>query len=103
MAGAIAELSKKALAADFRNIDPRLARVVLVEAGPRLLPSFDERLSEKARRSLEELGGEGRLDAMVTGCDAGGVSIGEERIESRPAVWGGGGRGFPPRQGVRGA
>jgi NADH:ubiquinone reductase (H+-translocating) len=54
MAGAIAELAKRALAADFRNIDPRLARIILVEAGPRLLASFDERLSEKARRSLED-------------------------------------------------
>jgi NADH:ubiquinone reductase (H+-translocating) len=90
MAGAIGELAKKALAADFRNIDPRLARVILVEGGPRLLPSFDERLSEKARRSLEALGVEVRLDAMVTDCTADGVMIGPETIETRTIVWGAG-------------
>jgi len=90
MAGAIAELSRKALAADFRTIDPRCAQVTLLEAGPRLLPAFDERLSETAQRSLERLGVEVRLNATVTGCDASGVSIGPERIETRTIVWGAG-------------
>jgi NADH dehydrogenase len=101
MAGAIVELARKALAADFRNIDPRLARVVLVEAGPRLLPAFHEQLSEKARRSLEALGVEVRLGAMVTGCDAGGVVMGEARIESRTIVWGAGVRASPAGKWLR--
>ena len=87
MAGAIAELAKKALAADFRNIDPRLARVILLEAGPRVLPGFDERLSEKARRSLESLGVEVRLGAAVTDCGPDGVMSGDETIETRTIVW----------------
>jgi NADH:quinone reductase (non-electrogenic) len=87
MAGAIAELAKRALAADFRAIDPRSARVILVEAGPRLLPSFDASLSEAARRSLEKLGVEIRLGGSVTEMDAAGVSIGQERIETRTSIW----------------
>jgi NADH dehydrogenase len=63
MAGAIAELAKRALAMDFRSIDPRCARIILVEAGPRLLPAFDPSLSEAARHSLEQLGVEVRLGA----------------------------------------
>jgi len=90
MAGAIAELARKALAADFRTIDPRSARVTLLEAGPRLLPAFDELLSEKAKRSLEKLGVEVLVNAMVTNCDPSGVSIGTERIETRTIVWGAG-------------
>src|SRR5947208_9611575 len=68
MAGAIAELANRALAADFRAIDPRSARIILVEAGPRLLTPFDPKLSDNARRSLEHLGVEVRLNAAVTGC-----------------------------------
>jgi NADH:ubiquinone reductase (H+-translocating) len=87
MAGAIAELAKRALAADFRVIDPRSARIILVEAGPRLLPAFAPSLSETAKHSLEKLGVEVRLNASVTDLDGGGVSIGPERIESRTAIW----------------
>ncbi len=87
MAGAIAELSKRALAADFRAIDPREARVVLVEAGPRLLAPFDPKLSETAKRSLEQLGVEVRLGAAVTDCDCGGATLGSDRIESRTIIW----------------
>ncbi|HVG52157.1 MAG TPA: NAD(P)/FAD-dependent oxidoreductase, partial [Xanthobacteraceae bacterium] len=87
MAGAIAELGKRVLLRDFRAIDPGSARVTLVEAGPRVLPSFDPSLSEAARQSLERLGVEVRLNTSVTGCDAGGVSIGSERIEARTIMW----------------
>jgi NADH dehydrogenase len=87
MAGAIAELAKRALASDFRSIDPRQTRVILLEAGARLLASFDPSLSEAARQSLEELGVEVRLDARVTRCDACGVTIGGERIEARTIIW----------------
>jgi NADH dehydrogenase len=87
LAGAIAELARKALAMDFRHINPGSARVILVEAGPRLLPAFSEELSETARRSLEKLGAEVRLNAAVTGIDEGGVTLGDNRIESRVVIW----------------
>ena len=69
MAGAIAELARVALRHDFRNIDPREARIVLVEAGPRVLPAFAPALSEAAARSLDRLGVEVRLGTPVTRCD----------------------------------
>jgi NADH dehydrogenase len=87
MAGAIAELAKRALAADFRAIDPRCARIVLVEAAPRVLTSFDESLSEAARRSLESLGVEVRLGAAVTDCSCEGVRLGGDFIPSRTIIW----------------
>ena len=68
MAGAIAELAKRALASDFHSIDSRQARVILIEAAPRVLTPFTEALSEKARRSLEQLGVEVRLGQAVTDC-----------------------------------
>jgi NADH dehydrogenase len=95
MAGAIAELAKRALAMDFHAIDPRSARVILVEAAPRLLTPFDPPLSEVARRSLEQLGVEVRLGAGVTECDGSGVSIGSERIESRTIIWAAGVKASP--------
>ncbi len=90
MAGAIAELANRALARDFRSIDPRQARIILVEAAPRLLTPFDPALSEAARASLEQLGVEVRLGAGVTRCDACGVHLGAEHIEARTIVWGAG-------------
>src|SRR6266508_4251585 len=95
MAGAIAELAKRALAADFRSIDPRCARIILIEAGPRLLAPFDPALSEAARRSLEELGVEVRLGAGVTECDGSGVTVGRERIETRTIMWAAGVKASP--------
>ncbi len=95
MAGAIAELAKRALAMDFRSIDPRSTRIILIEAGPRLLAPFDISLSEAARRSLEQLGVEVRLGAAVTECDGGGVSLGDERIELRTIVWAAGVKASP--------
>jgi NADH dehydrogenase len=87
MAGAIAELAKVALAMDFRAIDPTMSRIILIEAGPRVLPAFPERLSAVAKRSLERLGVEVRLGLPVTDCDAAGVQVGEERIDSRTIIW----------------
>ncbi len=95
MAGAIAELAKWALAADFRNIDPRSARIILVEGGPRLLAALNPSLSEKARQSLEKLGVEVRLNAMVTSCSDRDVAIGDERIETRTIMWAAGVRASP--------
>lgn len=91
MAGAIAELARVALARDFHHIDPRDARVILVEAGPRVLPAFDERLSAKALGALQALGIEVRLGSPVTRCDATGITLsGGERIETSTIVWGAG-------------
>ena len=95
MAGAIAELARRALASDFRSIDPRCARIILIEAAPRLLTPFDPALSAAAQRSLEQLGVEVRLSAGVTDCDCSGVSIGHERIETRTIVWAAGVKASP--------
>lgn len=87
MAGAIAELGRKALATDFRRIDPRTTRVVLVEAGQHLLPSFPNPLSDYAKRALEKLGVEVRLGSPVTHCDAQGVRLGDETISAATVMW----------------
>ena len=87
MAGAIAELAKRTMAADFRHIDPRKTRVVLIESGPQLLAAFDPALSEKARKALEHIGVDIRLGRPVIGCDANGVAFTDTRIESRTIVW----------------
>jgi NADH dehydrogenase len=87
MAGAIAELARRTLARDFRHIDPRAARVLLVEAGARVLPSFDPQLSARAERALRRLGVELRLGAPVTECSAEGVTAGGEVIGARTIVW----------------
>jgi NADH dehydrogenase len=87
LTGAIAELAKRTLAADFRTIDPSSARIALVEAAPRLLRQFDESLSRSAQRALERLGAEVRLRTTVTGCDEAGISMGSERIESKTIMW----------------
>lgn len=94
-AGAIAELAKKALARDYRRIDPRSARIILVEAATRVLGSFPEDLSEDARKSLEKLGVEIRLGAAVTAIDADGIRLGDERIESRCVIWAAGVQSSP--------
>ena len=87
LAGAIAELARRALAKDFRNIDPRVTRIILVETGPRLLPSFPKDLSDDATRRLEQLGVEVGLGAPVTAIDSSGVKIGQARIEARTVIW----------------
>jgi len=87
MAGAIAELAKKALASDFRTINPAEARIILIEAGQRVLSSLDPSLSRAAQRALEKLGVEVRLSGVVTACDELGVIVGGERIEARTIIW----------------
>ena len=83
LAGALAELARMALARDFRHIDPKTARIILIEAGPRVLATFPSRLSHFAGQALRRLGVEVRVGAAVTDCDKDGVSLGDERIESR--------------------
>jgi NADH dehydrogenase len=87
MAGAIAELAKRALATDFRSIDPRGAHIILVEAAPRVLTPFTEELSESARRSLEQLGVEVRLGVAVTECSCEGVRLGRDFISAGTIIW----------------
>jgi NADH dehydrogenase len=87
MAGAIAELAHIALRRDFRVINPREARIVLVEAGPRVLAAFPAALSESARRSLERLHVEVRLGKPVSHCDVTGVTIGEEPLAAATIIW----------------
>jgi NADH dehydrogenase len=93
MAGQIAELAKDTLPGDYREIDPRNARIMLVEAGPRILTSFDPSLSTKAVGLLEELGVTTQTDRPVVGVDEEGVDIGRagsdetERIEARTIIW----------------
>ena len=98
LSGAIAELAKRALRKDFRNIDPRHARIILVEAGHRLLPSFPETLSERAKKSLERLGVEVRLGTPVSDCDARGVMIGGEQIAAGTIIWAAGVAASPAAQ-----
>lgn len=87
MAGAFAEVARRTLRHDFRRIDPRRSRIVLIEAGPRLLPTFTQALSDYARRSLQSMGVEVELNRAVTGCDACGVSVDGGRIEAATVVW----------------
>jgi NADH dehydrogenase len=87
MAGAIAELARKALSADFRSIDPRSARVTLIESGPRLLAAFHPDLSEAARRSLEKLRVEVRLGKRATRCDEFGVELDGAWIDAGNVIW----------------
>jgi NADH dehydrogenase len=87
LAGSIAELARFALRRDFRNIDPRLTRVVLLEAGPRILAGFSASLSTYATRALERMGVEVRTNSPVRHIDASGVSTGDAHIASTLVVW----------------
>ncbi len=87
LAGATAELARQALPLDFRRVDPRRARVILVEAGPRILPAFPPHLSAYAARALERIGVEVLTGAPVTGIDAAGVTLGDTRIEAATVIW----------------
>jgi len=88
MAGAIAELSRKAIYGDFRNIDPAQAQILLVEAGPRILPSFPEHLSQSAQRQLERLGVTVITGKPVIGCSANGVTLDDgSLIEAASITW----------------
>jgi NADH dehydrogenase len=87
LAGAIGEMSRFTLARDFRQIDPTLARVILIEAGSRILPTFDERLARRAVRDLESLGVGIWTDSPVTQIDAEGLDIGSQRLACRTVLW----------------
>lgn len=87
MAGAIAEVAHYALPSEFRRIDPHAARVILIEAGPRLLPTFPEDLSAYAAQALKRMGVEVMTSARVTDCDGRGVDLEGARIEAGTLVW----------------
>jgi len=88
MAGAIAEVAQRTLRHDFRQIDPRRSRIMLIEAGPRLLPAFNKALSDYAEHSLHSMGVELELNHMVTGCDGRGVTLKDgRRIDAATVVW----------------
>jgi NADH dehydrogenase len=87
LAGTLAELARHTLPREFRRADPRQANVLLVEAGPRLLPAFDTDLSEKARRQLHKLGVDIRLDTAVTAIDGNGVMLGDTPYTARTVLW----------------
>jgi NADH dehydrogenase len=87
LAGAIGEMSRYTLARDFRHIDPRRAHVVLIEAGPRILPYFAPELSARAERDLVSLGVEVLTSSLVTHIDAQGLRIGDRQIPSRTVLW----------------
>jgi NADH dehydrogenase len=91
LAGALAELAKKALAADFRVIDPRQAHILLIEAGPRLLPAFPETLSADARQALKHLGVDVLVGTKVTVCEEAGIAIedaqGARVIPAATVIW----------------
>jgi NADH dehydrogenase len=87
LAGAIGEMSRYTLARDFRSIDPRQTRVILVEAGPRILPSFDAKLAARAMRDLESLGVQVWTHSRVTNVTESGVSVGNEHVAASTVLW----------------
>jgi NADH dehydrogenase len=95
LAGTIAELAQDTLPPDFRNIDTHKVRVVLVEAGPRVLAGFDDDLSAYAQRSLESIGVEVVLNQPVTECSADCVVYGGNRLETKTIIWAAGVRASP--------
>ncbi|MFI5399707.1 MAG: NAD(P)/FAD-dependent oxidoreductase [SAR324 cluster bacterium] len=87
LAGAIADISRTVLVRDFKRIDPARAKVLLLEAGPRILPQFKEQLSEHSVRDLTQLGVEVRTSTLVTKIDGQGVDAARRRIPSRSVFW----------------
>lgn len=95
LAGAIAEISRHVLRRDFRAIDPRAANVQVLEAGPRILPTFPPDLARKAQRALERMGVQVRTGCPVREVEAGGVEAGDSRIEAATILWAAGVRASP--------
>ena len=98
LAGSLAELSRATLKSEYRHIDPSKARIVLVDAGKRILGEFPERLSAYAKQTLEELGVEVRLDSECKCIDARGVTVKDHRIEAANVFWAAGTRAEPAAQ-----
>ena len=101
LAGVIPEIARKSLREDFRIIDTAKTRVILIEAGPRILPAFEEKLADKARQELEGLGVEVRTGAMVVNIDPSGVTLKSgEHIEARTVIWAAGNAASPIAKGL---
>jgi NADH dehydrogenase len=98
LAGTIAELARDTLPRDFRRIETQKARVILIEAGPRILSNYAPDLSQYAQRSLEKIGIEIRLGSAVTDCRADGVMIGSEFLPARTLIWAAGVAASPAAQ-----
>ena len=98
MAGAIAEVARQTLARDFRRIDPRTARIVLIEGGPRLLPTFSERHSNYARDTLAAMGVDVMTSNPVLECDSRGVDLAGGRVEAGSVIWAAGITASPAAQ-----
>lgn len=90
LAGAISDIAGRHLTKEFRSIDPRQSRIILLEGGPRVLPSYPADLSASAERQLKDMGVEVRTSAMVTNIEAGVVSVGKEKIPASVILWGAG-------------
>src|SRR5436309_9296654 len=90
LAGAIADISRRYMEHDFRAIDPRRARIILLEGGPRVLAAFPEDLSTSAEKQLTDLGVELRTGALVTNVEPGYVTVGSEKIPASVILWGAG-------------
>ncbi len=95
LSGAIPFIAKKALVAEFRRVDTRRTKVILVEAGPRILPSFPEDLAQHAYRDLADLGVEVRVNSFVTKVERDGVWVGGAKIPARTAFWAAGNKASP--------
>ena len=95
LAGTMIEIVRKVLPGEFRRVDTRRARVILVEGGPRLLPTFPEASSRRARADLERLGVEVRIGAVVSSVDGHGVRIGVDHIPARAVFWAAGNQASP--------
>jgi NADH:ubiquinone reductase (H+-translocating) len=87
MAGAITEVARQTLAMDFRRIDPKASRIVLIEAGPRLIPALPANLSDYVQRTLAQKGVEVMTSTRVVGCDARGVELEHGRIDAATIIW----------------
>ncbi len=87
MAGAISEVARQSLAMDFRRIDPTTARIVLIEAGPRIMPTLPENLSDYVRRTLAKKGVEVMTSTRVMSCDAHGVELEHGRLDADTIIW----------------
>jgi NADH dehydrogenase len=98
LAGSIAELAHVALASDFRHINPQATRVILVEAGPRILAGFPDDLAAKASRALANLGVEVRVNARVESISAEGAVISGQLLEARTVIWAAGVKASPAGQ-----
>jgi NADH dehydrogenase len=87
LAGTLAEISRHALVDEFRAIDPKSTQILLLEGGPRVLPTYPEELSSSAQEQLQELGVEVRTSAMVTAVEPGAVRVGETRLAAAVILW----------------